>query len=402
MTGYIPYGMIEKQYTWELVNYQLYQWLYQNISAAKLHPVVYELIQKQTLQLELLKDIAFINGIKLVDENAKVEFNTDLLALIDELFDREYQLLQEYQSYETYFLPQRKKIQYHLKQLVEIQQGQVNTMAGLREIVRKPLPKNTGQQHHDNQQKQATNKDYWLESGYRLEKVVNHLTFPTSMTFDDKGVIYLAEAGFAYGTEPGYGRILRVERDGSLSEIANGFAGPVTSILWHKGYFYVAEGARGGTSGPGCGQITKVTPNGRKKVIIDGLKSCGDHFTGDMIIGPDERLYFTVGTATNSAVVGIDNIPWLKKYPYFSDTPARDLVLNGTNFISTNLLTEKKDVVITGAYKPFGTPSYNGEVIQGQLKANGVLYSCELDGSNLTIIADGFRNPFGLKVCPFT
>jgi glucose/arabinose dehydrogenase len=41
-------------------------------------------------------------------------------------------------------------------------------------------------------------------------------------------------------------------------------------------------------------------------------------------------------------------------------------------------------------------------VIQGQLKANGVLYCCELDGSNLSLIADGFRNPFGLKFSPFT
>jgi hypothetical protein len=184
-----------------------------------------------------------------------------------------------------------------------------------------------------------------------LEKVVDNLTFPTSMTFDDHGFIYLAEAGFAYGTEPMKGRILKVEQNGSLSEVAGGFEGPVTSIIWHQGDFYVAEGARGGTPGPGCGQITKVTADGRKEVIVDGLKSCGDHFTGDMEIGPDGRLYFTVGTATNSAVVGTDNVPWLKKHRYFSDTPARDLILKGTNFVSKNPLTKKTAVAITGAYK---------------------------------------------------
>jgi glucose/arabinose dehydrogenase len=137
------------------------------------------------------------------------------------------------------------------------------------------------------------------------------------------------------------------------------------------------------------------------KVIVDDLRSCGDHFTGPLEFGPDGNLYFTVGTATNSAVVGTDNMSWLKYHPDFHDVPARDLMLKGEDFVTPNPLTEEKDAAITGVYKPFGAPGQDGEVVPGRLKANGVLYCCDPEGKGLRVVADGFRNPFGLKFSPF-
>jgi glucose/arabinose dehydrogenase len=405
--GYIPYGMLQKQYRWEWVNYQLYCYLYRMDVGPDLQEVISELIRKQEGQLTLLQRMLHFQGILLETLPLRIEYDQDVLKLIKELYDREYQLLQEYLSYSVYFLPGPTQSQLGVHELIQEQMAQVNTLLQLKQTNSKLMSSNksTSQehQHRDSIKTDQPNiPEYVLEEGYRLEKVAAPFTFPTDITFDDEGNVYVAEAGFAYGTQPREGRIVRVERDGSLTPIAGGFEGPVTSIRWHRGYFYVAEGARGGNPGVGCGQITKVSMDGgERKIIVSGLKTCGDHFTGEIEFGPDGKLYFTVGTATNSAVVGTDNKAWLKLHPQFSDTPARDYVLNGQNFVSPNPLTDEKDAAVTGAYKPFGIPSYDGEIIQGHLLANGVLYCCEPDGSQLTLVADGFRNPFGLKFSPF-
>lgn len=395
MYGYIPQGMLQKQYRWEWVNYYLYQRLNRINPYPNLQNVITELFQKQEKQLSLLWQFAAMQEIRTPQSTIHVQFRA-FSETIKELYDREYQLLQEYMSYSEYFLSAHSKMQSDLKDLVESQIWQVNTLIQLKQTV-SDLQGGEGTGYRTPQQK----PDYILEKGYQLRRVVTGLTYPTHMTFDNQGTIYIVEAGYAYGTAPGKGRVLRLEADGALTEVAGGFGGPVTGTVWHKGYFYVAYGAIGEEHGPGCGEISRFSPDGKKEVIVSGLQTCGDHFTGDVAFGPDGRLYFSVGTASNSAVVGTDNVPWLKMHPRYHDTPARNVVLNGTNFITSNPLTEQRDVALTGAYKPFGVPSYDGERIQGKMLANGVIYSCDPDGSNLQIVADGLRNPFGLKFSPY-
>lgn len=401
MANYLPYGMVEKEFRWETGNLQIYKYLYENLPLRTLEGVTYDLIEDQKVQLELLKDVALSRGIELMDERLVIDFDMSLINLINDLYYKEYQLLQEYRSYVEYFLKLDANLKNRLNLLVELQQRQVNTLKELQGTLSRMTKDNNEDRHiHGSVKENEQNLSYWLESGYKLEKVVGNLLFPVAITFDDQNT-YIAEAGFAYGTEPMEGRILKLEKDGTLNEVVGGLKSPVTSIIWYKGNFYVAEGGRGGNA-PGCGQITKIDSNGKKEIIVDGLRSCGDHFTGQMIIGPDERLYFTVGTATNSGVVGVDNMPWVKKFPDFKDVPSRNLILDGTNFISIDPLTEENNATVTGPYKEFGASCYDGEIIKGQLKSNGVLYSCKLDGSDLNIIADGFRNPFGLQICPFS
>lgn len=48
--------------------------------------------------------------------------------------------------------------------------------------------------------------------------------------------------------------------------------------------------------------------DGRVKDLVTGLPSYGDHFNAKLSIGPDGKLYVGVGTATNSGVVGLDNV----------------------------------------------------------------------------------------------
>jgi hypothetical protein len=52
------------------------------------------------------------------------------------------------------------------------------------------------------------------------------------------------------------------------------------------------------------GRILRVTPDGQLTPLVSSLPSLGDHHTNGPAIGPDGSLYFSVGTATNSGVVG--------------------------------------------------------------------------------------------------
>src|SRR6478672_3560475 len=51
----------------------------------------------------------------------------------------------------------------------------------------------------------------------RLELVATGLSFPTSLTFDEKGTTYVAEAGVPVGGARPGGRIWRIEHDGDRS-----------------------------------------------------------------------------------------------------------------------------------------------------------------------------------------
>lgn len=242
-----------------------------------------------------------------------------------------------------------------------------------------------------------------LLEGYRIEAVATGLTFPTAVTFDDQNRPHVIEAGYSYGEVFTMPRLVRVEPDGSLTEIARGTTGkenngPWTGVLFHNGAFYLAEG--GVTEG---GKILRITPDGTITPLIENLPTRGDHHTNGPAIGPDGKLYFGVGTATNSGVVGIDNyrFGWLPRFPDFHDMPAKDVTLAGRNYTTTNPLTsDPDDEVTTGAYVPFGTETEEGQVVPGATPGNGAVYRIPLDGGEPELVAWGLRNPFGLAFAP--
>ncbi|MFZ3589128.1 PQQ-dependent sugar dehydrogenase [Bacillus sp. DJP31] len=243
-------------------------------------------------------------------------------------------------------------------------------------------------------------KDLFLDPDYILEPVVVGLNFPTSITFDDEGRLYVGEGGYSYGAAetPEKGRILEISGNGKVKEIASGFRGPITSITWNKGYFYVAEGKY-------PGRILRVRKDGSKETLIDGLQTGGDHYTSDVIFGPDGKMYFCVGSATNSAVVGIDSyytFSWLQKRPDFHDVPSSDVVLKGKNFKSINPfeVNPQEANVSTGAFQPFGKPVTDGQLVKGKLKSTSVMYQANPDGSGLRVYLHGLRNVFGLGFAP--
>ena len=113
--------------------------------------------------------------------------------------------------------------------------------------------------------------------------------------------MYVIEAGYSYGEvflEP---RLLRVEPGGSVTTVATGAKnGPWTGVTFHNGNFYVSEG--GELLG---GKILRISPEGTITSLIEDLPTVGDHHTNGLVVGSDGKLYFALGTATNSGVVGL-------------------------------------------------------------------------------------------------
>src|SRR5919205_2602703 len=236
-----------------------------------------------------------------------------------------------------------------------------------------------------------------LPAGYRIEPIIWNLTLPTSITFDNENNMYIAEAGFVYGGLVPTPRILKVDNQSRTISVLvdRNLNGPITDIEFYNGKLYVSH--RGIIS-------TVELQTGFIKDIIVGLPSVGDHHNNQIAIGgPDNRIYFGQGEATNSGVVGEDNfrLGWTKTAPYFHDIPAKNITLTGQNFITKNPLTaEPNDTATTGAFVPFGTPTYAGQVIPGNIKCNGCILSANLDGTDLKLVGWGFRSAYGMAFSP--
>lgn len=253
----------------------------------------------------------------------------------------------------------------------------------------------------------------WVPQGYKAEVFMKDLIWPSSIEFDAAGNTYVAEAGYVYGDPFAPAQILRITPNGQISRYADGFMGPVTDILWHSGMLYVSH----------RGKISTVDREGTVKDIVTGLPSHGDHFNNQMAVGPDGKIYFGQGTATNSGVVGLDNAypyVWLLLHPDVSDVPAKDIRLSGESFLTpqpNNVLSrqgklvsfwrdvtyavtsvfnrnkEKSMLVRTRGFQPFGEKSRE---VKGQVKSSGTILRMNPDGSGLEVYAWGLRNPYGV------
>ena len=229
-----------------------------------------------------------------------------------------------------------------------------------------------------------------LPPGYRIELVAAGLDMPTGVTFDRDGQPCVVESGYSYGEVFATPRLLRLEPDGSRTTLAEGRNGPWTGVVADDGVFYIAEG--GVLEG---GRILRVDSEGAVTVLIDDLPSVGDHHTNGPALAPDGSLYFGIGSATNSGVVGDDNIAfgWVGRYPRFCDIPGETITLRGQNF-------ESETRQGTGAYSPLGVSAFEGETIRGETLCTGSLLSIPATGGEPTLVAWGFRNPFGMAIAP--
>lgn len=224
--------------------------------------------------------------------------------------------------------------------------------------------------------------DILLPEGYKIDIYEKGLTTPINITFTKQGEMLIADSGVTDGN----GKVLKQTNKG-FSVIADGFNPPLTGITEYQGNIYVAH----------RGYITIIQPDGTKKDIVERLPSMGDHHNNRVVFGPDNKMYFGQGTATNSGVVGKDN-SWVKEHPFFHEYPGSRITLVGKDFQTSGFLDDVQTrEVTTGAYVPFGVSTYPGKTVDGIIRAGGSILRANPDGSNLELVAWGLRNPFRLR-----
>ncbi|MDF2686990.1 MAG: repeat containing protein [Clostridia bacterium] len=233
-----------------------------------------------------------------------------------------------------------------------------------------------------NQNRKTNPNDINIPKGYKIDVMSDGLTTPINITYSDKNELLIADSGVADGN----GKVLKLV-NGKTELIAEGFRPPLTGITSHKNGIYVAH----------RGAVTLVKSDGSKQDIISDLPSRGDHHNNRVVFGSDGKMYFGQGTATNSGVVGEDNMGWVRNYPDFHDYPGASVVLSGVNYETDNFLTPATDSALTGAYAPFNVRSQPNEVINGAVKASGSILKANPDGSGLELVAWGLRNPFRIR-----
>ena len=238
--------------------------------------------------------------------------------------------------------------------------------------------------------------DILLPEGYAAEVVATGFNAPVHCCFDDRGFCYVSEAGHKVDSKP---RILKVDvRTGQYETFYELPAerwiktGALTGACWHNGYLYFAN----------TDTLSRIGPDRRVEDIVSDLPGRGDHQTNYPVVGPDGKIYFGQGSATNTGVVGADNFAyeWLPKFPDAHDVPAQDIRLVGRNYAYKNVLGDITQTVRTGAYVPFGTETYPGQVIKGSVKCTGAVLRCNSDGNDLEVVAWGLRNPYGVAFHP--
>jgi glucose/arabinose dehydrogenase len=223
--------------------------------------------------------------------------------------------------------------------------------------------------------------DISIEFGYSIEVFAEGLNTPTSILFTEEGELLIADSGYITRNPS----ILRY--NGSQFEtIANNFNVPLTGINYLNGNIYVSH----------RGTITIIGKDGSRRDVISGLPSFGDYSNSRVDFGVDGKMYFGQGTATNSGVVGTDNL-WIKDYPFFHDFLATYTILKGQNFETEDVFSLSKETILTGAFSPYGVPNIPYEIRKGVIKSSGSILRSQIDGSELEIYSSGLRSPSYLK-----
>jgi len=246
-------------------------------------------------------------------------------------------------------------------------------------------------------------------SGYELIPVARGLNAPTAVAFDEQGTIFIAESG---GGEP---HIFARRQDGSqftvyplgtripFTPIRTGtrIFGPIGGMIVHAGRVYVTH-----RDADRKGVITAFTYDGRPTTIVADLPAQGDYGATDLALHPNGRLFFGVGSATNSGVVGLDNysLGWLRKYRSVCDVPAQELKLNPYRFDTPNPwagLFGGDSISVTGSQQAFGTSTRTRVRPATNARPNAALFSVSPTGGDVRVEATGIHVPRGLAFNEF-
>ncbi|WP_428940399.1 PQQ-dependent sugar dehydrogenase [Fontivita pretiosa] len=250
-------------------------------------------------------------------------------------------------------------------------------------------------------------------AGYELKPFARGLSNPSSIAFvtdegEYKNSILIAESGVdnlrprIYGYKPDGTFFSIYPRGGKLPTLGifksgRELYGPIGGMVYANGYIYVTH-----RDARDRGMVTRFDLQGNRMTVVGDLPAMGDHSVTDIAVHPTTgKLWFGLGSATNSGVVGLDNwqVGWVKSHLDFCDLPAVNLKLLGFKFFSRNPnagLFGGDDNVGTAPYQPFGK-SYQLRVRQAPNdRPTSAIYSVSPTGGDLRVEAHGIRLPRGL------
>jgi hypothetical protein len=242
-------------------------------------------------------------------------------------------------------------------------------------------------------------------AGFELRRYVTNLTAPTAIAVEADGSLLVAQG--ESDTEPTIVRIYRTGKQELFYPRGRKFPfniavtgwrmyGPIGGMAVYQGEVYVSHRDQNG-----FGVITALDDKGNHRTVVAQIPSQGDYGLSDVAIAPDGRLWFGVGTATNSGVVGLDNwsAGWVARYPQVHDIPLHDLVLLGYRFNSPNPMAglfSGADLSVTGPFQPFGQAFQVRIPGARDGKPTGVVCSISPQGGPIRIEAQGVHNPRGI------
>jgi glucose/arabinose dehydrogenase len=246
---------------------------------------------------------------------------------------------------------------------------------------------------------------------FLLQLAADGLTAPSAIAFvtedgEYKGSILVAESG-ADGRAP---RIFGWKSDHTYFSIyPHGRQIPTFGLLPHQKDIYGPIGGMAVSQGriyvthrdsQGRGVVSAFKFDGSRETIVGDLPAEGDYGVTDIAVNPiNSRVYFGVGAATNSGIVGLDNWSWVQKHPNFCDQPAQNLRLLGFKYLTKNPLAGLfggDDNVETGPFQPFGKNKALRIPAASNGKPTAAIFSASPGGGDVQLEAWGIRYPRGL------
>lgn len=254
-------------------------------------------------------------------------------------------------------------------------------------------------------------------TGMVLEVVAEGFTAATALAPDDAGRLYVADRGWR-GREV---RITRINLEtGEKTEVYPvshrpllglldkrfRLFGPVGGMVYSDGELYVSardENDDGVVVALDLANWTGELPTMR--TVVGELPARGDHGITDLALQPTTgRLFFGLGSATNSGVVGVDNweVGWLRRHSGFHDRPLVEMKIGGYRFDTEDPAAGplNPDKVNTAPFNPFRRSNQRIEAAAGG-KPTAAIYSVDPLGGDLRVEAHGLRHPRGLAFNEF-
>lgn len=200
-----------------------------------------------------------------------------------------------------------------------------------------------------------------------LDIVQKGLKDAVDFTEDEKGNLYIAYSN----------RIDFISNNGSGYTLIKIDNVNISSIEFYENKLYYCGNTR-----LYCYDLAKKS----NAEMLGSIPNYGD-YNKSIIKIYNDCIFLSIGSVTNSGVVGEDN-KWLNNYSFYYDLSPKDIVLKGLNFNSNK----------TGAFVPYNSKNVQGQVIASHFPGNSSLIIYNLKTGAAETYAWGIRNFQGLDI----